>query len=96
MKRVRMSTLTGMFAVICMLTLNVAVAQQVTGTPGSPSATKTIDGKQLPPMPDEKFGGKIERKSLKPENLEVLVFRIDNQGEIQITIAVQIHNNNIK
>jgi arylsulfatase A-like enzyme len=35
-----------------------------TGVPGSPSATTTIDGNQLPPMPDEKFGGKIERNVL--------------------------------
>jgi hypothetical protein len=35
-----------------------ASAQQVTGTPGSPTATTTIDGKQLPP-PDPKFGGVI-------------------------------------
>ncbi len=28
--------------------------------PGSPAATRTIDGKQLPP-PDQKFGGKIEK-----------------------------------
>ena len=26
-----------------------AAAQQITGTPGSPSATTTIDGKYLPP-----------------------------------------------
>ncbi len=39
-----------------------AQAQQVAGTPGSPSATTTIDGKQLPPPP-EKFGGKIERNA---------------------------------
>jgi arylsulfatase A-like enzyme len=32
---------------------------QTTGTPGSPSATTTIDGKQLPP-PDPKFGGLIK------------------------------------
>lgn len=40
---------------------------QVTGVLGSPSATTTIDGKQLPP-PDPKFGGKIERttKGSKP------------------------------
>jgi len=37
-----------------------AGAQQITGTPGSPSATTTIDGKQLPPAP-QKFGGKIGR-----------------------------------
>src|SRR5271169_3223205 len=36
-----------------------AVAQQVTGTLGSPSATTTIDGKQIPPPPP-KFGGVIK------------------------------------
>src|SRR5262249_41917693 len=35
-----------------------AYAQQTTGTPGSPSATTTIDGKYLPP-PTSKFGGEI-------------------------------------
>ena len=42
-------------------------AQGTTGVPGSPSATITIDGKQLPPPP-QKFGGKIERttKGSKP------------------------------
>jgi arylsulfatase A-like enzyme len=35
-------------------------AQHVTGVPGSPSATMTISGKQLP-APPPKFGGKIER-----------------------------------
>ena len=39
-----------------------AIAQQVTGTPGSPGATTTIDGKQLPP-PDPKFGGVIKEKA---------------------------------
>src|SRR5262249_61866537 len=38
-------------------------AQQITGVPGSPSATIVIDGKQLPP-PDLPFGGKIERNAL--------------------------------
>ena len=38
------------------------IAQQVTGTPGSPSATTTLDGKQLPP-PDPKFGGVIQQKA---------------------------------
>jgi arylsulfatase A-like enzyme len=37
-------------------------AQQVTGTPGTPGATTTIDGKQLPP-PDPKFGGVIKEKA---------------------------------
>src|SRR5580765_1367938 len=35
-----------------------AAAQEVTGTPGSPSATTTIDGRQIPPPPG-KFGGVI-------------------------------------
>jgi hypothetical protein len=41
---------------------SVGQAQQVTDTPGSPSATTTIDGKHLPP-PDPKFGGVIEEKA---------------------------------
>ncbi|HSQ99744.1 MAG TPA: arylsulfatase [Sphingomicrobium sp.] len=36
-----------------------ASAQQVSGVPGSPSATTSIDGKQLPPPPT-KFGGVIK------------------------------------
>jgi arylsulfatase A-like enzyme len=42
-------------------------AQQITGTPGAPSATTTIDGKQLPPEPP-KFGGVIKEdaKDSKP------------------------------
>jgi arylsulfatase A-like enzyme len=35
-----------------------AMAQQTTGTPGSPGATTTIDGRFLPPSPP-KFGGEI-------------------------------------
>src|SRR6516162_1969927 len=38
------------------------LAQQITGTPGSPEATTTITGKQLPP-PDPKFGGVIKEKA---------------------------------
>src|SRR4051812_43731607 len=38
-------------------------AQQTTGTPGSPDATTTIDGRQLPP-PDPRFGGVIEENAL--------------------------------
>ena len=42
-------------------------AQQTTGTPGSPSATTTIDGKYLPPPPAP-FGGTInlDAKDSKP------------------------------
>ncbi|HZV20892.1 MAG TPA: sulfatase-like hydrolase/transferase [Hyphomicrobiales bacterium] len=39
-----------------------ASAQQTGGTPGSPSATTTIEGLQLPPPP-QKFEGKIERNA---------------------------------
>ena len=40
-----------------------ALAQQITGTPGSPSATTSVDGKQLP-APDPKFGGVIKEGAL--------------------------------
>jgi arylsulfatase A-like enzyme len=39
-----------------------AEAQEVTGTPGAPSATTTVEGSQLPPPP-QPFGGKIERNA---------------------------------
>ena len=39
-----------------------AIAKTITGTPGSPSATTTIDGKQLPPPPP-KFGGVIKESA---------------------------------
>ena len=42
---------------------NSTAAQEVTGTPGSPSATTTIDGRHLPP-PDPKFGGVIKDEAL--------------------------------
>jgi len=39
-----------------------AVAQEVTGVPGTPGATSTIDGKQVP-QPDPKFGGEIKERA---------------------------------
>jgi len=42
---------------------SVGLAQQTTGVPGSPSATTTIEGNQLPPSLPPKFGGKIERNA---------------------------------
>src|SRR5450759_1716206 len=42
--------------------LPAAKAQQITGTPGSPSATITIDGKQLP-SPPPKCGGVIQQSA---------------------------------
>src|ERR1700730_1763261 len=40
-----------------------APAQEITGTPGSPSATTTISGEQLP-APPEKSGGVIKERAL--------------------------------
>ncbi|MCK1713526.1 MULTISPECIES: arylsulfatase [unclassified Bradyrhizobium] len=59
-----MKNIFSMLAGASLLALNCisAPAQQVTGTPGSPGATTTIDGKQLPP-PDPKFGGEIKEKA---------------------------------
>lgn len=48
-----------------------AVAQQVTGVPGSPSVNTTIDGKQIPPPPP-KFGGVITPN--------MLLIMTDDQG----------------
>ncbi len=44
------------------LAISAVHAQQVTGTPGLPGATTTIDGRQLPP-PDPAFGGVIKEKA---------------------------------
>src|SRR6202048_673476 len=71
--------------------LPAAMAQQVNGTLGSPSATITIDGKQLPPPPP-KFGGVIKEtakdsKSWWPPRVvppkgapNVLLIMTDDQG----------------
>jgi len=48
------------FSLLLLLAAGPAAAVETTGAPGSPSATTTIDGKQLP-APPAKFGGKIER-----------------------------------
>ena len=50
----------GLIAILVLLLAAIpAPAQQVIGVPGSPSATTTIDGKQLP-APPQKFGGVIK------------------------------------
>ena len=54
----------GLLALSCVS----ALAQQTTGVPGSPEATTTITGKQLPP-PDPKFGGVIKEKASEFEAL---------------------------
>jgi arylsulfatase A-like enzyme len=64
MKSARQILLGGMVAAAVMAVAPSARAQvQTTGTPGSPSATTTIDGKQLPP-PDPKFGGVIKESAV--------------------------------
>src|SRR5271167_3509302 len=49
------------------LSMAPAAGQVVTGVPGSPTATTTLDGRQLPPPPG-KFGGVINEsyKDSKP------------------------------
>jgi arylsulfatase A-like enzyme len=60
MKSAKQIFLGAMLAAVVVAAASSARAQvQTTGTPGSPSATTTIDGKQLPP-PDPKFGGVIK------------------------------------
>jgi hypothetical protein len=56
-----------------------AMAEQVTGVSGSPGATTTIDGKQLPP-PDPKFGGVIQS--------------IDDMGKLDNTLIIYISGDN--
>lgn len=53
-------------ALLMAFSADTAVAQQVSGKPGSPSATTTIDGSQLP-APEPKFDGKIEREATKSQ-----------------------------
>src|SRR5215831_5605662 len=52
----------GLLAVLAMTATTAYAQQTTTGAPGSPSATTTIEGNQLPPLPP-KFGGKIERNA---------------------------------
>lgn len=57
------SLLTLSLATASLLAISTAQAQQVTGTPGAPDATTTIDGRQLPD-PDPAFGGVIQDDAL--------------------------------
>ena len=56
-----------------------AMAQQITGTPGSPDATTTIGGKQLP-APDPKFGGVIKERSPEVESVVGAAHRAPQTG----------------
>src|SRR6266496_6355907 len=49
-----------MFMAAVMAVATSAWAQQINGTPGDPSTTLTIDGKQIPPPPMP-FGGVIKQ-----------------------------------
>src|SRR5881396_1738751 len=65
MKPLKQIILASIETCICILAAGSLQAEQIqtTGTPGSPSATTTISGKQLPP-PDPKFGGVIKNDAL--------------------------------
>jgi len=53
----------GMAATLMLAACGAALAQETTGVPGSPGATTTISGKQLP-APEPKFGGVIKDDAL--------------------------------
>jgi arylsulfatase A-like enzyme len=64
MKTYQNFLLSAMFvAIVLVATLSAKEEIQTTGTPGSPSATTTVDGKQLP-SPDPKFGGVINTSAV--------------------------------
>jgi arylsulfatase len=58
-KRAQISTTAVALILAALLFAFPGLAQQVTGTPGSPGAKTTIDGRYLPPSP-QKFKGQIE------------------------------------
>jgi arylsulfatase A-like enzyme len=62
MKAIKLVVVIALSGVVLAIYSSACLAQQVTGVLGSPSATTTIGGKQLPP-PDPKFGGVIEEKA---------------------------------
>jgi arylsulfatase A-like enzyme len=64
---IRIETILSLGVCLATTLAPAAMAQQINGTPGSPSATTTIDGNQLPPEPP-KFGGVIKEdaKDSKP------------------------------
>src|SRR5207245_4565020 len=65
MKPLRQIILTSIETCILIVAAGYLQAEQIqtTGTPGSPGATTTISGKQLP-APDPKFGGVIKDGAL--------------------------------
>lgn len=91
MKRIKHILLSGMLVAALMVAAPSANAQQITGAPGSPSATTTVDGNYLP-NPPAKFGGVInldakDSKSYWPPNIvppkgapNILLIMTDDQG----------------
>ena len=59
----KMSALFSCAATLIVLMIVPSMAQQTTGTPGSPGATTTIDGRYLP-APPPKFGGEMNLNAL--------------------------------
>ena len=56
--------LASLFAMLGLAATSATASAEITGVPGSPSATTTIDGKQLPPTPDSAFHGTIKSNAL--------------------------------
>ena len=63
MKPIKYVILSATIAAAVMAVAPSARAQQISGTPGNPSSTVTIDGKQIP-APPLKFGGVIKESAL--------------------------------
>jgi arylsulfatase A-like enzyme len=78
-------------AIAALLTGSPALPQQITGTPGSPDATTTVDGLYLPPPP-QAFGGDIRLNAVQskpywparvvppPGAPNVLLVLVDDEG----------------
>ncbi len=64
--RLLLSTIKGL--VLCGCLAAPVAAQTITGTPGSPAATTTINGLQIP-APPQTFQGKIERNAAESDAL---------------------------
>ena len=62
-RRLAVANEVALFVLAVLVSATPVAAQVITGTPGSPSATVTIDGKQIPPPP-MKFGGVIKESAL--------------------------------
>jgi arylsulfatase A-like enzyme len=93
MKLIKQFLASGMFAAAMMAVAPSAKAQQIqtTGTPGSPDATTTIDGRYLP-SPTQPFQGQINLNALQSKSAwsprivppkgapNILVILIDDEG----------------